>query len=206
MMLFNTRVPDRARRMLAAAMFLGALGLSACSPKPVQFKNTDITGSALSADFQLQDLDGKPVTKADFAGKQLVLFFGFTQCPDVCPTTLQNMSEVMKRLGDDAGKVSVVFVTLDPARDKPELLKAYVPQFNPSFTALTGTDEQISNAAKGLRIFYQKVEGKTETSYTFDHTASAYVVDAKGVLRLMVRHAASADDVAADLKALIRGG
>lgn len=202
------RMYERVRfsSAVSAAVFSGLVLLAACSPKPVQFKNTDITGSALTADFQLQNLDGKAVTKADYAGKLLVLFFGFTQCPDVCPTTLQNMAEVMKRLGSDADKVSVVFVTLDPQRDKPEMLKAYVPQFYPSFSALTGTDEQIANAAKGLRIFYQKVEGKTETSYTFDHTASAYVVDAKGVLRLLVRHAATPDDIAADLKALLKGG
>lgn len=190
-------------------LLLGLLALLAslwsCSPKPVQFKNTDITGSALSADFELLDLNGKPVRKADFAGKVLVLFFGFTQCPDVCPTTLQNMASVMQALGTDADKVAVVFVTLDPARDTPELLKAYVPQFNPSFTALTGSDEQIAAAAKGLRIFYQKVEGKTPTSYTFDHTASSYVIDAKGTLRLLVRHAAPAEDIASDLRELIRG-
>lgn len=195
-----------AGRLLAYVLVAGLMALAACSPKPVQFKNTDITGSALTADFQLQDLDGKTVTKADYAGKLLVLFFGFTQCPDVCPTTLQNMAEVMKRLGKDADRVAVVFVTLDPQRDRPEILKAYVPQFNPAFSALTGSDEQIANAAKGLRIFYQKVEGKTETSYTFDHTASSYVVDAKGVLRLLLRHAASPDDIASDLKALIKGG
>lgn len=193
-------------QLLRRACFtaLVSVALAACSPAPVSFKNTDITGSALTADFELQDVNGSTVRKSDFKGQLLVLFFGFTQCPDVCPTTLQNMAEVMKRLGPDAGRVRVVFVTLDPARDTPELLKAYVPQFHPTFSALTGTDAQIAAAAKGLRIFYQKVDGKTATSYTFDHTASAYVVDTQGTLRLLVRHAATPDDIATDLKQLLR--
>lgn len=188
------------------AMIILAVLVMACSPKAPAFKSTDITGSALTADFELQDLDGKPVRKADFAGKVMVIFFGFTQCPDVCPTTMQNLSEVMQKLTPaQQDKVAVVFVTLDPARDTPELLKAYVPQFNPRFVALTGSDAQIAAAAKGLRIFYQKVDGKTATSYTFDHTASAYVVDPKGTLRLLVRHAAPVDDIANDIRQLLDG-
>lgn len=185
--------------LLLSALFLG------CSPKAPQFKSTDITGSALTADFVLQGLDGQTVKTSDFLGKTLIVFFGFTQCPDVCPTTLQTLAQTMDILGADQDKVAVVFITLDPARDTPELLKAYVPQFNPRFTALTGSNEQIAAAAKGMRVFYQKVDGQTASSYTFDHTASSYVIDPKGTLRLLIRHGASPSDVAGDLKVLIAG-
>jgi protein SCO1/2 len=198
---WSGRTPSALAALLSALAWVWLL--SGCSPQPPAFKGTDITGSALTADFSLQGLDGNPVKSADFLGKVMVVFFGFTQCPDVCPSTMQNLAQTMEILGADQDKVAVVFVTLDPARDTPALLTEYVPQFNKRFVALTGTDDQIAAAAKGLRVFYQKVDGKTPTSYTFDHTASAYVIDKKGVLRLLVRHGAPAADVASDLKTLL---
>ncbi len=193
------------RWLNAVTIFLLAFALGGCVPKAVSFKNTDITGSALTADFTLKDTEGRAKTMADFKGKVVVLFFGYTQCPDVCPTTLQTMATALQGLGEDAGKVQVVFVTIDPKRDTPELLKQYVPQFNPTFIGLTGSDEELAKAAKGMRVFYQKVDGKTASSYTFDHTAGAYVFDPKGQLRLLIKHGQPVEQIIPDLQALIKG-
>jgi protein SCO1/2 len=193
------------RLISVVAALLMALALGACAPEPVKFKNTDITGSALSPEFSLLDPAGKPVRLADFKDQVLVVFFGFTQCPDVCPTTLQTLSQVMERLGSKQEQVSVVFITLDPQRDTPDVLAQYLPQFNKRFVGLSGSKEALAEAAKGLRVFSQRVEGKTENSYTFDHTASAYVVDKKGVLRLLVRHAAPVEDIEHDIALLLQG-
>jgi protein SCO1/2 len=194
---------QRLLSILASLLLLASLG--ACAPEPVKFKNTDITGSALNPDFSLMDPAGKPVSLASFKGQVVVVFFGFTQCPDVCPTTLQTLTQVMERLGDKQEKVSVVFITLDPERDTPEVLAQYLPQFNKRFVGLTGSKEALAEAAKGYRVFSQRVDGKTASSYTFDHTASSYVIDTKGVLRLLVRHAAEVADVQSDIALLLQG-
>jgi protein SCO1 len=134
----------------------------------------------------------------------VVVFFGYTQCPDVCPTTLSDMAEVKKRLGPDGDKLQVIFVTLDPDRDTPQVLSQYVPAFDPSFLGLLGTRDETAAVAKEFKVFYQKVPGKTETSYTLDHTAGSYVFDREGRLRLFLRHAGAVEPIVEDLRKLVR--
>jgi protein SCO1/2 len=180
--------------------------LAGCQAKqPVAFKNTDITGSALSPNFSLKDPAGQTRTLNDFRGKVVIMFFGYTQCPDVCPTTLHDLSVVMEKLGDKAKAVQVLFVTVDPKRDTPQLLSEYVPQFNPSFLGLTGTDEEIAQVTKGLRIIYQRVEGKAPGTYWFNHSAGMYVADPKGQLRLLIKHAQTPDNIVPDIQLLLSG-
>lgn len=197
------------RRLLALPLALGvtaALGsLSACDSslnKP-SFRNTDITGADFAKDFALTDHNGRAVTLSTFAGKVVVVFFGFTHCPDVCPTTMIEMAETMKLLGEKARDVQVLFVTVDPERDKPELLKSYVPAFNPGFLGLYGDAAATAATAKMFKVFYQKVPGKTEGSYTMDHTAGSYVFDKSGKVRLFVKHGAGPEVLAQDLKQLL---
>jgi protein SCO1 len=178
-----------------------ALLVVACSPPA--FKAVDITGAEYARDFALESAGGGPRKLADYRGKVVVIFFGFTQCPDVCPTTLSDLAEVRKRLGADAERLQVIFVTIDPERDTPAVLTQYVPGFDPSFVALYGTPEQIAATAKEFKIFYQKVPGKTATSYTMDHTAGSYVIDKDGRVRLFIRHGASVDEIVSDLKKLL---
>jgi len=134
----------------------------------------------------------------------VVIFFGYTQCPDVCPTTMTDMAEVRRRLGPDGDKVQVIFVTLDPDRDTAEVLAQYVPGFDPSFLGLRGTRDETAAIAKDFKVFYQKVPGQTETSYTMDHTAGSYVFDTEGRVRLFLRHAGAVDPIVADLRKLLR--
>ncbi|MCU0803840.1 MAG: SCO family protein [Burkholderiales bacterium] len=187
-----------------AAIFLVAFA-AACSPSAPSFKATDITGAEYAKAFQLTDHTGRARTLADFNGKAVVVFFGFTHCPDVCPTTLAGMRAVMDMLGEDAKRVQVLFVTVDPERDTKELLAQYVPSFHPSFVGLFGDADTTARVAKEFKVFYQKVPGTTPGSYTMDHSAGSYVYDPQGRLRLYVRHGASPDDIAADLKLLLAG-
>ena len=175
------------------------------TPATTTFKNSDVTGLGYARDFALNDQDGKPRTLADFKGKAVVIFFGYTHCPDVCPTTMAEMSGVMKQLGPDADRVQVLFVTVDPERDTPALLKQYVPAFDPRFIGLSGDAEATAKVAKEFRVFYQKVPGKTEGSYTMDHTAASYVFDPQGRVRLFVRHGQGPDPIVHDLKVLLAG-
>jgi len=175
------------------------------TPASKTFKNSDVTGLGYARDFALNDQDGKPRTLADFKGKAVVVFFGYTHCPDVCPTTLSEMAAAMKELGPDADRVQVVFITLDPERDKPELLKSYVPSFDPRFIALSGDQEATARVAKEFKVFYQKVPGKTADTYTMDHTAASYVFDPQGRVRLFVRHGQGTEPIVHDLKALLAG-
>jgi protein SCO1/2 len=170
---------------------------------PPAFKSVDITGAQYARDFSLEGPAGARRALADYRGKVVVVFFGFTQCPDVCPTTLSDLAEVKKRLGPDGDKLQVVFITLDPERDTSELLAQYVPAFDSSFVGLRGSAEQTAAAAREFKIFYQKVPGKTATSYTLDHTAGAYVFDKDGRVRLFVRHGTGVDDIAADIRQLL---
>ena len=174
------------------------------SPVNTQFKNTDITGLDYAKDFALTDHNGKPRTLADFRGKVVLVFFGYTHCPDVCPTTMAEMAGVMKELGKDADRVQVLFVTLDPARDTPALLAKYVPAFDPRFLGLSGNQAATEKTAKEFKIFFQKVDGKTPDSYTIDHTAGSYVFDAKGRVRLFIRHGQGAAPSAHDLALLLK--
>lgn len=170
------------------------------------FRAVDITGAEYARTLSLQDPDGKTRTLADFKGKVTVVFFGYTQCPDVCPTTMAELAQVKKSLGADGERVQGVFVTVDPERDTAELLKAYMGSFDPSFVALRGTPEQTAAMAKEFKVFYAKVPGKVEGSYTMDHTAGSYVFDAAGKVRLFVRYGSGADALAADLKTLLAAG
>jgi protein SCO1/2 len=199
----------------AACMLAAVLGLAACdrqgdgSARPsadaVQgtFKNTDITGLDYGKDFALPDFNGKQRTLADFKGKAVVIFFGYTQCPDVCPTTMAEMATVMKQLGPLADKVQVLFVTLDPERDTPELLSKYVPSFDPRFLGLVGDKAATEKIAKEFKVFYQKVPGKQPGSYTIDHTAGSYAFDPQGRIRLFIRHGQGAEPIVHDLKLLL---
>jgi protein SCO1 len=195
----------RADAMLARlTLMLFAMLLAACDPAGPRFNNVDVTGASYARDFRLTDFNGKPRTLADFRGKVVVVFFGYTQCPDVCPTTLSDMAEVKKRLGPDGDRLQVIFVTLDPDRDTPQVLSQYVPAFDPSFLGLFGTRDETAAVAKDFKVFYQKVAGKTETSYTLDHTAGSYVFDREGRLRLFLRHAGAVEPIVEDLRKLVR--
>ena len=189
----------------AFVMVLMTLALVACSPKP-EFKNIDITGaSGFGSDFSLLDVDGKTRTLADFKGKVVVMFFGYTQCPDVCPTTLTEMQQTMVLLGPQADKVQVLFVTVDPARDTAAILKQYVPSFDPRFIGLRPADEvALEKVTKDFKIYYKKVPGLSPGSYTIDHTAGSYVFDPEGHLRLYIKHAQGPETLAHDLKELLK--
>jgi len=192
--------------MSRVAAVLLALALAGCGLDKPQFNNTDITGAEYGKALQLADSTGKVRTLADFKGKAVVVFFGFTQCPDVCPTTLAEMKTVKKLLGDDGKRLQVLFVTVDPERDTPELLGNYVTAFDPTFLGLRGDPEATAKVAKDFKVFYQKVPGTTPDSYSIDHTAGSYIFDPQGRLRLFVRHGQSADKIAADIKTLLAQG
>jgi protein SCO1/2 len=189
---------------LLRALFLIAL-LAACGPPGPHFNNTDITGADYARDFHLTDHTGKPRSLADFKGRAVVVFFGYTRCPDVCPTTMADMKGVMDKLGPDAKRVQVLFVTLDPGRDTPALLAQYVPAFDPSFLGLYGDLDTTAKVAKDFKVFYQKVPGKTPENYTLDHSAGSYVFDPQGRLRLFVRNGGDTTPLIADLKTLLGG-
>ena len=179
------------------------LGAAACSPDAPKFHSTDITGADFGRELALTGHDGKPRTLADFRGKAVVLFFGYTHCPDVCPTTLADLAGVMKKLGKDAERVQVLFVTLDPERDTPAVLAQYVPAFDPRFLGLYGDHAATQRAAKEFRIFYEKRAGSAPRAYTIDHSAQSYVFDPQSRLRLFVRQDRIATDLAEDLRTLL---
>ncbi|MGZ3157496.1 MAG: SCO family protein [Burkholderiaceae bacterium] len=191
----------RAILLVFAMVFL----LAACDQKqPVVFKNTDVTGLDYAKDFALTDHTGKARTLADFKGKVVAIFFGYTQCPDVCPTTMSEMASVMKQLGPLSDKVQVLFVTIDPERDTAELLSHYVPAFDPRFLGLRGDAAATEKVAKEFRVFYQKVPGKQPGSYTMDHTAGTYVFDTQGRIRLFIRNGQDTESLVHDIKILLR--
>jgi protein SCO1/2 len=197
-----------ARLTRISALLLTALALTACDRSPVgadkpAFKAVDITGAQYARALSLPDADGKPRTLADFKGKVTVVFFGYTQCPDVCPTTMAELAEVKRALGKDGERVQGVFVTIDPERDTPALLKNYIGAFDPSFVALRGSEEQTKAVAKEFKVFYAKVPGKTEGSYTMDHTAGSFIYDTQGRLRLFTRYGGGAQALSSDLRALL---
>ena len=196
------------KSIAASAVLAGASGvfLSACDRGKPQFHSVDITGAEYAKDFKLTDFDGKPRTLADFKGKAVVLFFGFTQCPDVCPTTMTELAQVKKLLGADGDKVQGLFVSIDPERDTPAVLKEYMQNFDPSFLGLyAGSPEALAALAKDFKVYYKKVDGPTPTSYTMDHTAASFVYDPEGRLRLYTRYGIGAQSLADDLKLLIDG-
>jgi protein SCO1/2 len=193
------------RRVLGLA--LAALAVAGCDKlmpgQQTPFNGVDITGSELGPDFRLTDHNGKERTLADFRGKAVVLFFGYTHCPDVCPTTLSDMANALKALGPDGQRVQVLFVTVDPRRDTPELLKNYVPAFNPTFLALHGDAAATAKVTRDFKIYAAERPGKTPESYTVDHSAQSLVFDARGKLRLMLPYATPGDKIASDLKILL---
>ena len=187
-----------------AVLVMTLASLAACDSGKPSFKNTDITGADYAKDFALTDHTGKPRSLADYKGKVVSIFFGYTNCPDVCPTTLAEMKGVLDQLGPaDAKRVQVLFVTVDPERDTQALLAQYVPAFDPSFVGLYGDLEATQFAAKNYKVFYQKVKGKTPGSYTMDHSAGSYVYDPQGKLRLFVRHGQPLDGLVSDIKLLL---
>jgi protein SCO1/2 len=193
----------RLLRALAVPVLLLGL-LAGCGPGEPVFRSTDITGADYGKALALVDHRGHERTLADFRGKVVTLFFGYTQCPDVCPTALSGMSEVMRQLGADSDRVQVIFVTVDPERDTPALLAEYVPLFDPRFLGMSGPPERIAAVAKEFRIFYRK-SGDLAGHYTIDHSAGTYIFDPEGRLRLYVRHGETPEAIAADIKALLAG-
>ena len=192
---------------LALAMSLAACDAPGGKAAPkLQFHGTDITGASYAQSLSLPDVDGRMRTLADFKGKVAVVFFGYTQCPDVCPTTMAELAQVKKALGKDGERLQGIFVTVDPERDTPAILKAYLASFDPSFVALRGTLEQTQAAAKEFKVFFAKVPGRTPDSYTMDHTAGSFVLDADGKVRLFIRYGGNTDALTADLKTLLAAG
>jgi protein SCO1/2 len=193
----------RARAKAAVLLGAFALALAGCGAESPKFRSSDVTGATFGRDFALTDPSGNPRTLADFRGKVVVLFFGYTQCPDVCPTTLAELAAVKRDLGKDGDRVQGVFVSVDPQRDTPQILKAYMASFDPGFVALRGTPEQVKETARQFKVFYAQVPGRTEGSYTVDHTAGTYVFDAQGKVRLFVRYGSGAEALRHDLKLLL---
>ncbi len=169
------------------------------------FHFTDITGAEFARSLDLPDVDGKPRTLADWKGKVTVVFFGYTQCPDVCPTTMAELAQIRKLLGADADRLQTVFVTIDPERDTAEILKAYVANFGPGVTALRGNAEQTAAAAKEFKVFFAKVAGKSPGSYSMDHSAASFVFDPSGKVRLYVPYGGDPKVLAIDIKQLAAG-
>jgi protein SCO1/2 len=196
----------RSALRVLLALFMASLLAAGCSPPKPEFKASDVTGSGFAKDFALNDASGKPRTLADFKGKAVVVFFGYVQCPDVCPTTLATLAEAMKLLGKDADRVQVLFVTIDPERDTPRLLAEYVPAFDSRFLGLWGDAEATARVAKEFKVLYRKQPGPTPETYTMDHSAGSFVFDPQGRLRLYVGHGQGANVFAHDLRELLREG
>ena len=191
---------------MAMAAVAALAGCDRLGPGKAQFRGVDITGASYARALSLPDANGQPRTLGDFKGKVTVVFFGYTQCPDVCPTTMAELAQVKKSLGADGDRLQGVFVTIDPERDTPEILKAYMASFDPSFVALRGTPAQTEAAAKEFKVYYAKVPGASDSSYTMDHTAGAFILDAQGNPRLFERYGGGPESLAADVKALLAQG
>ena len=196
---------DALKKIAVSALSISAAGVfSACSERKAEFRGIDVTGAEYARDLPLTDHNGQQRSLKDFAGKVVVVFFGFTQCPDVCPTSMQELAEVKRSLGADGDRLQGIFVTVDPERDTAEMLKAYMGNFDPSFLALRGSPEQLAAVAKDFKIYYKKVEGKTDTSYTMDHSAGSYVYDPAGRLRVYHRYGSGSQALAADVATLLK--
>lgn len=187
----------------ASAVFLGA-----CSDKPADatasgFSGIDITGADYAKGFTLTDHNGQTRSLSDFKGQVVVIFFGFTQCPDVCPTSMGELAEARRLLGPQGDKLQGLFISIDPERDTPEIMKAYMASFDPSFLALYAAPDQLPELAKSFKVYYKKVDGKTPTSYTMDHSAGSYVYDTQGRVRLYHRYGSGAPALAGDVKKLL---
>lgn len=197
-------VSRRRTLLISVTAVLAAAALSACSPDKPQFKSIDITGADYAKGFSLSDHDGVQRSLQDFKGKVVVVFFGFTQCPDICPTALTEMAEVKRKLGSQGDRLQGIFITVDPERDTEEVLKAYMANFDPSFIALRPTMAQLPEVAKSFKIYYKKSEGQTATSYTMDHSAGSYVFDPVGNVRLYARSGSGSESLASDVALLLK--
>lgn len=208
MKMFVTALLSRRVAWLRAVALMAAVSLvpvvfTACSEQKPAFSSIDITGADYGKNFALVDHNGQVRHLSDFAGKVVVVFFGYTQCPDVCPTTLAELAEVKKLLGKNGDRLQALFVTVDPERDTPELLKAYMANFDPGFLALRPEPAALPAVAKDFKIYYKKVGGASSSSYTMDHSAGSYVYDGQGQLRLFTRYGSGAPVLAADLALLM---
>ena len=189
-----------------AALACATALLGACSKEEApQFKSIDLTGADYAKDFVLPDQNGQVRGLKDFAGKVVVVFFGFTQCPDVCPTSMAELAQIKKSLGTDGDRLQAIFITVDPERDTPELLKAYMGSFDPSFLALRPALDKLPEVAKSFKIYYKKVEGTTVGSYSMDHSAGSYVYDPKGQIRLYSRYGTDPEGLKSDIRLLLKG-
>jgi protein SCO1/2 len=188
------------RHLLLSAL---AASVAACTESKPKFNAIDLTGADYAKDFHLPDTEGRVRSLADFKGKLVALFFGYTQCPDVCPTTMTELAEAKKLLGPEGSKLQVVFITVDPERDTAQVLKGYMGNFDPTFIALRPTPEQLEAVAKDFKVYYKKVDGNTPTSYSMDHSAATYVYDTKGQLRLYARYGAGPQVLVSDFKQLL---
>ena len=195
---------DRRRFVqVALASVAGVPLLMACSPEVTPFKSTDVTGATFAQDFRLKDHHGNVRTLADFMGKIVVTFFGFTQCPDVCPTSMTTMAEVKRLLGDQGERLQVLFITVDPERDTQALLKEYMASFDPGFIALRPEPDELKDVAAAFKIYYKKVPGSTPTAYTMDHSAGKYIFDTEGRVRLFSAYGTDASTIASDIQILL---
>ena len=201
-------IPRRSaiKSIAACAVYTGVIGLFvACSEEQkLQFKSIDLTGADYAKGFSLMDHNGQLRSLKDFAGKVVVVFFGFTQCPDVCPTSMAELASIKQMLGADAAKLQGIFISVDPERDTLEVLKAYMVNFDPTFLALRPTLEQLPGVAKDFKVYYKKVEGRTATSYSMDHSAGSYVFDTRGNLRLYNRYGSGVEALVSDIKLLLK--
>ena len=187
-------------RLLLLASLAAAAG---CQRGDAGFRSTDITGAEFGRDFTLTDHTGKRRSLADFQGKVVVMFFGFTHCPDVCPTTLAELASAMKKIGAGSDKVQVLLVTVDPERDTPAVLGPYVTAFDPRFLALRGSAEETAQVAREFKVIYQKVAGSKPENYTMDHSAGSYVFDAQGRIRLYIGYGRGSEVFAHDIGRLL---
>jgi len=192
--------------LAAAALGLGVVAMSACQPAaPVAFHSIDLTGATYATSLELPDAQGQTRRLSEFKGRVVVVFFGYTQCPDVCPTTLAELAALRQALGPEGARVQPVFVTVDPERDTPTVLQAYAQAFGADVVALRGDEAQTRQVAKDFKVYYARVAGSSPSTYTLDHTAGLYVFDPQGRLRLFSRHGAPVEGLKADLKALLAG-
>jgi protein SCO1 len=192
------------KRILAGLAIAGALFAAGCdSPQKTPFNGVDVTGSDVGRELKLNDFNGKPRSLEEFRGKVVLVTFGYTQCPDVCPTTLQDLNLAIRKLGADASRVQVLFVTVDPKRDKPELLREYVPAFNPAFIGLYGDEAATKKVETDFKVYAAEHPGKTPQTYTVDHSAQTYAYDPQGRLRLVIGYGFTPDTMASDLRLLL---
>lgn len=189
--------------LVCIALALSTLAACERAPQPPVFEATDITGAAFARDFRLTDHNGRVRTLADFRGKVVAVFFGYTHCPDVCPTTLADFAAALEQLGPQAGRVQVLFVTVDPQRDTPDLLKQFVPAFNPGFLGMYTDQATLQKLTREYKVIYQKTAVKAGDDYLIDHSAGTYVYDPQGNLRLLVPYGSGPDAIARDLRTLL---